>query len=495
MKFQLGLFDQPYTETDSDGVLLAQEHLDLARQLARQSMVLLKNEEQTLPLAGQKKIAVIGPLADSRRDQLGTWIPDGQEADSRTPLAALRESAAQQQAEILYAPGLKDDLDRSTAGFAAAVTAAEQADVVVLVVGERANISGEARSRAILDLPGAQNALIAAVAAVGKPVVMVVQAGRPLSMGPQIEQVDAVLYSFHGGTMTGPALVDLLWGAESPSGKLPVTMAKTVGQVPLYYNHVNTGRPPRAYDFANDLVVDDEIDTELGYNSNYIDVGPYPLYPFGYGLSYTEFTYGPVELSAKKLRRGEILAVRVPVTNSGPVAADEIVQLYVRDLVGSLARPVRELKGFRRIHLQPGETSIVEFALPIDDLAYYNNDEQRVWNRVRSPCSWEATRWHRPRGGLKWSSSLPWSRHECQNQRQGEHREQGLDRREAGHQLGIATVLAGQNVGTRGGWQRIEEDRNRRFEAVDPEEFQQQERRQRQHDQLHHRSSERDGAR
>lgn len=380
VKFQLGLFEHPYTEPNSAEVLLTDEHLDAARKIARQSVVLLKNENGALPLDLHKlkKLAVIGPLADAKRDQLGTWIPDGKEADSRTPLAAIRESASQHQAEILYAPGLADDFDRSTKGFAEAVAIAKQADVVILIVGERANISGEARSRANLDLPGAQIELVSTLAAVGKPLILIVQAGRPLTIGKQIEQVDAVLYSFHAGTMAGPALADLLWGVESPSGKLPVTFPKSVGQIPLYYNHVNTGRPPRPYDFAKDRFVDNDFDLELGYNSNYIDVGPYPLFPFGYGLSYSTFTYGDAELSGTKLRSGEILAVRAPVTNSGKVAADEVVQLYVRDMVGSLTRPVRELKGFRRIHLEPGETTIVEFALPVDDLAFFNNDEERI---------------------------------------------------------------------------------------------------------------------
>ena len=207
---------------------------------------MLKNESSVLPLDKTilKKIAIIGPLADAKRDQLGTWIPDGKEADSQTPLAAIRESAKNNEIEVLYASGLVDDLDRSTQGFAEAVAAAEQADIVVLIVGERANISGEARSRATLDLPGAQNELVSTLAKVGKPIILIVQAGRPLTIGKQIEAVDAVLYSFHAGTMAGPALADLLWGIESPSGKLPVTFPKSVGQIPLYYNHVNTGRSP-----------------------------------------------------------------------------------------------------------------------------------------------------------------------------------------------------------------------------------------------------------
>jgi beta-glucosidase len=379
VKFRLGLFEKPFTDESAKPPLLTDENLSLTRKLARQSMVLLKNEKGLLPLdaAKIKKVAVIGPMADAKHDQLGTWIPDGRDEDSRTPLTAIRAEGGD-KFEVLYARGLKDDLDRSTAGFEEAVAAAREADVVLLFVGERANLSGEASSRAIIDLPGAQNQLVAAVAAAGKPIVLVVQAGRPLTIGKQVALVDSVLYAWHAGTMAGPALVDLLWGAESPSGKLPVTLPKTVGQIPLYYNHVNTGRPPRAYDFARDNQVDEEIDSELGFNSNYLDVSPYPLYPFGYGLSYTTFEYGPAELSTGKLRAGQTLAVRVPVKNTGEVAADEVVQLYVRDLVGSLTRPVRELKQFRRVHLKPGEEQIVEFGLPMDSLAFYNNEERRV---------------------------------------------------------------------------------------------------------------------
>jgi beta-glucosidase len=373
------LFEHPYVDTSQPSPLLTTEHLQLARRLAGQSIVMLKNDSGVLPLnrTKLKKLAVIGPFADAKRDQLGTWIPDGREADSRTPLAAIRDSSSG-TVELLYVPALNSDLTFSNDGLANAVDAAGQASAVLLFVGEQANLSGEARSRAILNLPGAQNQLVAAIAAVGKPVVMIVQAGRPLTIGRQIEQVDAVLYSLHAGTMAGPAIADLLWGVESPSGKLPVTFPKAVGQLPLYYNHKNTGRPPRAYDFAKDSRVDDEIDTELGYNSNYIDVEPYPLFPFGYGLSYARFEYGNVELSTTKLRAGQTLAVRVPVTNVGRVAATEVVQLYVHDLVGSITRPVRELKAFRRVTLKSGETSVVEFALASDDLEFFNNDAELV---------------------------------------------------------------------------------------------------------------------
>jgi len=375
IKFRLGLFESPYVDTSHPSPLLAEEHLNLARDLARQSVVLLKNENRLLPLdkTKLKTLAVIGPLADAKRDQLGTWIPDGKEAESRTLLQAIRQSAGE-ELEIIYEPALESDLDHDTGGFQAAIEAAQRADAVLLVLGEQANISGEARSRAILDLPGAQNQLVDVIAALGKPVVMIIQAGRPLTIGRQIDQVDAVLYSLHAGTMAGPAIADLVWGQESPSGKLPVTFPKTVGQIPLYYNHKNTGRPPRAYSFARDRKIDESINTDLGNNANYIDVEPYPLFPFGYGLSYTTFDYGKAELSTTTLRDGQTLAIRVPVTNSGSVAADEVVQLYVRDPFASITRPVRELKRFRRVPLAPSETTVVEFSLSTDDLAFFNNE-------------------------------------------------------------------------------------------------------------------------
>jgi len=379
LKFRLGLFERPYVDESQPSPLLAGEHLQLARRLTRQSVVMLKNKGGVLPLdrATLSKLAIIGPLAHAKRDQLGAWILDGKEADSRTPLEAFRTSAGD-AVKVLYVPALDDDLNITVDGLAGAVEAARQADAVLLFVGEPSNLSGEARSRAILNLPGEQDQLVEAVAAAGAPVVMIVLAGRPLTVGPQIDQVDAVLYSFHAGTMTGPAIADLIWGVESPSGKLPVTFLKSVGQVPLYYNHKSTGRPPRDYSFDLDSHVDDEIDTDLGYNSNYIDVKSYPLFPFGYGLSYAKFRYGQAEISATKLRAGQELTIRVPVTNVGQVVATEVVQLYVRDLVGSLTRPIRELKRFRRVSLKPRETSVVEFSLESRDLAFFNNDAERV---------------------------------------------------------------------------------------------------------------------
>jgi beta-glucosidase len=292
-------------------------------------------------------------------------------------LAAVRESVGG-DSDVLYARGLPDDLSNSTAGFEEAVAAAKKADAVVMVLGENASLSGEAHSRASLDLPGAQVALLEAVAAAKKPVVLVIEAGRPLTIGPQVEKVDAVLYSFHAGTMAGPAIADLLWGVESPSGKLPVTFPKQVGQIPLYYNHDNTGRPPRKFNFATDARLEYWPAPELGNTSTYIDVGPYPLYPFGFGLSYTTFDYDRVEFSAKESRPGKPIVIRASIANTGEVPADEVTQLYVHQRSGRLARPVRELKGFRRVRLEPGERKEVEFSLTTDDLAYFDNDGVRA---------------------------------------------------------------------------------------------------------------------
>jgi beta-glucosidase len=378
VKSRLGLFEHPFVEATRSPVL-TENDLRLARQLARQSIVLLKNKNDILPIdrSKLKKVAVVGPLANDKKAQLGAWVLDARDEDSRTPLTAFREMAGT-GIEVLFASGLADELDRSKSKFDEAVAIAKQADVVLLVVGEGSDLSGEARSRAILDLPGAQAALVDAIAATGKRIVLIVQAGRPLTVGRQIEKVDAVLFSFHAGTMAGPALADLVWGIESPSGKLPVTIPKTVGQVPLYYNHANTGRPPRPYDFTRDNQFDDSINRNLGNNSNYIDVGPYPLYPFGYGLSYTTFEYGEVKLSSPRLAQAETLFISTSITNKGTFAADEVPQLYIRNTTGGIVHAVRELMAFRRVHIEPGETKKVEFVLPANSLAFFDSQERRI---------------------------------------------------------------------------------------------------------------------
>ncbi|MDL2255994.1 beta-glucosidase BglX [Parabacteroides sp. OttesenSCG-928-K15] len=378
VKYQLGLFENPYVDTDKPSVFYAEEHLAKARQAAAESAILLKNENNVLPLTDRiKTIAVVGPMADAPHDQLGTWIFDGDKNYTQTPLAALRAEYGEQM-RILYAPGTAYSRDKNREGIAAAVAVARQADVVLAFVGEEAILSGEAHSLADLNLQGAQSELIAAVAQTGKPVVTIVMAGRPLTIERDAAVSKAVLYNFHPGTMGGPAIADLLFAKSVPSGKLPVTIPRTTGQIPIYYSHNNTGRPYQGTETMLDDIALEAGQTSLGNTSFYLDAGNEPLYPFGYGLSYTAFTYENLQLSADKLHASDLLTVNCEVTNTGNFDATEIVQLYVQDCVGSVTRPVKELKAFERIHLSAGEKRKVTFTLPIADLAFYNIDMKKI---------------------------------------------------------------------------------------------------------------------
>ena len=370
LKFRLGLFDDQQPPTAS--AQLTPESLDCAKRLATESIVLLKNEGGVLPLANSTgRIAVIGPLADSPVDQMGTWVMDGRSEEVQTPLAALRERLGSER--IAYVPALKNSRDTSSDGFEAAVEAARGADVVLLFLGEEQVLSGEARSRAFLNLPGAQEELVSEVAKIGKPVVAVILAGRPLTFHAVAEKVNAVLYAWHPGTMGGPAIADLLFGQAVPSGKLAITFPRTVGQVPIYYAHLNTGRPPSPAELGIPMGTPAK---PTGYTSKYIDVDFTPEYPFGYGLSYTTFQYSHLRVSTPRLRRGGRLTVSAEIHNQGAREADEIVQLYIRDLVGNVARPVRQLQGFRRIHLKPDARQTVEFSIGGGDLASYSDRMQ-----------------------------------------------------------------------------------------------------------------------
>jgi beta-glucosidase len=377
VKFQLGLFERPYTDPATPRTSqnpLNEDHLRVARELAAQSMVLLKNDGGHLPFSPSlKSLAVIGPLADSGDDMRGCWFCESKPADTVTPLTALREALGK-QGKLHYAPGLKTDIDESTDGFAAAVKAARQSDLVVLCLGEGRNLSGEARSRAFLTLPGAQEKLFAAVAATGKPIVLVLFGGRPLVFPAQFERAESVLYAWHPGTMAGPALTDLFTGKISPSGKLTVSFPRTVGQIPVYYNHRNTGRPPQ----------NEAVGIPMGtpqsptdYNSKFIDVHSTPAFVFGHGLSYTSFAYSDIEVSAPA-GSGGVLTVTATVANTGEHEGLEIVQLYTRDLAASLTRPVRELKGFQRVLLKPGEKQTVTFTVPARDLGFFNEAGEYV---------------------------------------------------------------------------------------------------------------------
>jgi beta-glucosidase len=374
VKFRMGLFDKGVpspTELPSQPDANA---LEVAKKLAAESIVLLKNERAALPLTKSiGRVAVIGPLADSPADQMGSWVMDGRKDEVRTPLAALRQQLG--DARVAWAPGLKNSRDTSRDGFAAALDAARGSDVVLMFLGEEQILSGEAHSRAFLNLPGAQEALVDEVTKVGKPVVVVVMAGRPLTFHEVAQKASAVLYAWHPGTMGGPAMADVLFGDASPSGKLTITLPRTVGQVPIYYAHMNTGRPPSERELG--IPMGTPLDPQ-GFTSKYLDVDFTPEYPFGFGLSYTTFEYSNLHLSAAELKAGGSLTVSADIANTGARDGDEVVQLYVRDLAASVTRPVRELKGFRRVHLKRGEKQTITFTLSSDDLAFYNERMQLV---------------------------------------------------------------------------------------------------------------------
>lgn len=375
VKHRLGLFEHPYTEAPRESVALKGAHLRHAERLAERSIVLLKNAAEALPLAEDvRSIAVIGPLADDGHEQIGCWAFDAQREASVTVLSALRDRV-KSETELHFAPGLGDARDTSEALFDDAVAAARRSEVSVLVLGENANISGEARSRAFLDLPGAQLRLIEEVAAVAPKVVLLIMAGRPLTIGRACELAHAVLYAWHPGTMAGPALAKLLFGDRSPSAKLPISFPRTVGQLPIYYGHKNTGRPAQR-DFEG-LPDGNPLDPR-GMNSSYLDVQNSPQFPFGHGLSYTEFGFSNLAVSPTSCPVDGRLLVSLDVTNRGARAGTEVVQLYVRDHVGSITRPVRELKGFQRVSLAPGETRRVQFELPASTLAFPGQDMQPV---------------------------------------------------------------------------------------------------------------------
>ena len=376
IKLRLGLFENPYTEPGEFPESGNDDHLAVAREAALQSLVLLQNEDNALPLdvGALNSIAVIGPLSDDPYEQLGTWIFDGDPGLSRTPLQAIR-SFVGDRAEINHVRALETSRSRDTGGFGEALEAARASDAVVLFLGEESILSGEAHSRADIDLPGAQVDLVRALRAAGKPVIAFILAGRPLTVENILQDVDALVFAWHPGAMGGPAIADVLFGVESPSGKLPVTFPRVVGQIPIYYAHKNTGKPatPDTYVHLDDLPVRG-AQAAYGMTSHHLDAGYTPLFPFGFGLSYGRFNYTEIELSRSTLGMSDSLTVQAIVTNSGDMEADEVVQLYVRDLVGDVTRPVKELKGFQRIRLQPGESSTVSFALNSADLAFYGQD-------------------------------------------------------------------------------------------------------------------------
>ena len=378
LKYKLGLFDNPYVDTLAQPIHYDVSHLAVAKQAAIEGAVLLKNEHNLLPLSASQlnSVAIIGPMADAPAEQIGTWCFDAEPSRSITPLMAITKEL-QDGPIIHYVPGLNYSRDVNTNQIERAVSAAKKSDVVLLFVGEEAILSGEAKCRARLDLPGAQAQLVNAVAATGKPVVMVVMAGRPLCIGNEIANANAVLYTFHGGTMAGPAISDLLFGKSIPSGKLPVTIPQAEGQIPIYYYQKETGRPPHHFTLIDDIPVGAK-QTSLGFCTYWLDAGIEPLYPFGYGLSYTQFTYSDIQVSQQNFSATDTLTVTCTITNTGKYNAYEVAQLYVHDPVASLTRPLKQLKGFQKVFIKAGEQEKVSFKLTNNDFAFWNNQNQFV---------------------------------------------------------------------------------------------------------------------
>ena len=371
VKMLLGLFEHPYVDVEAAAaVQYAQAHLDAARKAAEESAILLKNDG-VLPLKADKvrTILVTGPMADAPHDQLGTWSFDGQKAHTVTPLQALQERFP---GKVIYVQGLRNSREVRTR-FDDVVAAARRADVVLAFLGEEAILSGEAHCLADLNLMGSQSELLAALQATGKPVVATVMAGRPLTIERDLPNCRALLYAFHPGTMGGPALANLLFGDVNPSGKTPVTFLRTVGQVPLYYAHNMTGRPYNGEMLLSEIGAE-AGQTSLGNTSYYLDYGAYPLFPFGYGLSYTSFRYSDISLDREVYAKDGTVNVSFTLTNTGDCDGTETVQVYVRDLVGSITRPVKELKAFERVALKAGESRRLSVQIPVADLAFYGLD-------------------------------------------------------------------------------------------------------------------------
>lgn len=373
LKFRMGLFDNPYIATPQR-VKYAEEHLKAAKEAVEQSVILLKNSNGTLPLTDNvRTIAVVGPMADAPYEQLGTWVFDGEKEHTVTPLKAIKEMYGD-KVNVIFEPALAYSRDKDRSGIVKAVSAARRADAVIVFVGEESILSGEAHSLANLDLQGAQSELIKSLSAVGKPLVTVVMAGRQLTIGKEVEASDAVLYSFHPGTMGGSAIADILFGKVNPSAKTPVTFPRMTGQLPMYYAHNNTGRPANPTEMLIDEIPVEAGQTSVGCRSFYLDAGDTPLFPFGYGLSYTTFEYSNLKLASDMLTVGGELLVTVDLKNTGRYDGVEVVQLYIQDKIGSVTRPVKELKAFRRVALKAEESTVVSFSLPVSELAFWGYD-------------------------------------------------------------------------------------------------------------------------
>lgn len=380
-KYKLGLFDDPYKYCDASRVkkdIFTAENRTVARKIATETFVLLKNENNLLPLQRKGKIALVGPLANTKANMPGTWSVAAASDKYNSLYESMKQSLAG-KAEVLYAKGsnLMYDAQREAEAtmfgremrdsrsaqelLDEALNVASQADVIVAAVGESSEMSGESSSRTNLEMPDAQRDLLTALKKTGKPIVLVYFAGRSTVMTWEQENFPAILNVWFGGSEAADAICDVVFGDVSPSGKLTTTFPKNVGQIPLYYNHLNTGRPLEAGKWFSK------------FRSNYLDIDNDPLYPFGYGLSYTTFRYGDLQLSNNSMNEKGKITASVTVTNTGNYDADEIVQMYIRDMVGSVARPVKELKGFERIHLKKGESRTVSFDITAEQLKFYNS--------------------------------------------------------------------------------------------------------------------------
>lgn len=387
-KYRLGLFDDPYCYCDPERAkneIFTLENNLFAREAAAQTFVLLKNDDKILPLEKKGKIALIGPLADNRYNMAGCWSAAVNPDECVTVLEGFK-AVTLDNAEILYARGsnITDDpeLDKRTSPWNSrsydtfrspekmrveAVAIASKCDAIVAVMGESSDMSGESSSRSDISLPGSQQQLLEALLKTGKPLVMVLFTGRPLILTWEHENIPAILNVWFGGTQAGNAIADVIFGEVNPSAKLPVTFPQNMGQIPIYYNQKNTGRPlPEGQWFKK-------------YLSNYLDITNEPLYPFGYGLSYTQFTYGDLELDKTHLTGDQTLTASISLANSGLYDGAEVVQLYIRDLVGSITRPVKELKGFQKVFVKKGESQTVSFTITTDDLKFYNYDLHYDW--------------------------------------------------------------------------------------------------------------------
>lgn len=390
-KYDLGLFDDPYRYTDekrSKAEVFNKANREEARNIAAQSMVLLKNDKQTLPLKASGTVAVIGPLANNNENMTGTWSVASRTKDAVSIMTGLKETvkgvnfiyakgsnvfydAKMEEKATMFGKVSNRDSRSKEALLKEAVETAKKADVVVLAIGETAELSGESSSRANIEIPQAQKDLLAELKKTGKPIVMVLFTGRPLVLNDENKQADAIVNAWFAGSEAGYAIADVLYGKVNPSGKLPMTFPRSVGQVPIYYNAKNTGRP-----LSDDK--SDKCEFEK-FRSNYIDECNTPLFPFGYGLSYTSFGYSDVQLNKTQLSGNDQLTASITLTNNGKYDGNEVVQLYIRDMVGSVTRPVKELKGFQKVFLKAGESKKVSFTITPEDLKFYNSELKYDW--------------------------------------------------------------------------------------------------------------------